>query len=400
MLLQDLEESIMATEAPEPEKHSSCAADDDAMVVQLDDTTGCLVIQNPPSSAERQFMSLVKLLSFHMHGLSSWKDKLVAMTALVDYFCVALGCSFVTTKLQEVIVDKIRIAEAIIRWISPQKELTRPCVNEIEKLVLCSNTRDSNHRVSRTWSVSTLSVDDFEVPYHHHRSEPLEPPPRPLHQPSISMPLLTQRKRPPYQTPDSPKRRRIETQVEPTETPSVVPMLMQEQQQEETEHAGHFPENKDLQEELERVQTEVGHIPINDVHRGKGQGVKNINSRFYTPLIANRALEYAAVSASTKSQADEAKHAIAFEILIELACIGGRIRDVDNQTPLNNAQALKKIMISLKDKAREMKRKGQAAPTTNHHGAGEIVCLARRTRENVELLKMIQARNNNNNGRV
>ena len=157
---------------------------------------------------------------------------------------------------------------------------------------------------------------------------------------------------------------------------------------------GHNPGTKDLEEELERLQNEVGHVPENDVHRGKGQGVKNVNSRFYTPLIASRALEYTTVNESSKSRTDDAKHAIALEILIALARIGGRIRDVDNQTPLDNQKALKKVMTALKDKAREMKRKGidGAPPTLERAESGDVVCLARRTRENIEFIKMLRAR--------
>ena len=376
------------TAQQEPQEQSSLAS----ASIQINDTTGSLIFQNPPTPAERQFMSIVKLLSFHMNGLPTRQEKVAAMTSLVDYFRVALGCTFVSVADNAAISDKVRIAQAILDWISPQKELTRPCVDEIEHLLL----RNGNSLgASRTFSSD--SVDDFAVPYG------LAPPIRPVYQASVSMPSLTDAKRPFYQTSDSFKRRRIEQQDEetairldaqPAAVVASMPTTVTTVMMQVDDPAGHYPENKDLEDELERVQNEVGHIPANDVHRGKGQGVKNINGRFYTPLIASRALEYAAVNGSTKAQTDDAKHGIALEILVELARIGGRIRDTDNQTPLNNQQALKKIMVALKDKAREMKRKGAPpAKPPARVPTGEIICLARRTRENVELLKMIRARN-------
>ena len=58
------------------------------------------------------------------------------------------------------------------------------------------------------------------------------------------------------------------------------------------------------------------------------------------------------------NQNDDLKHAIALEILIELAEHGGRVLDEDNTTVLENNRAVKKVMNALKDKAREMKKKG------------------------------------------
>ena len=115
----------------------------------------------------------------------------------------------------------------------------------------------------------------------------------------------------------------------------------------------------DLEEELQQVQKRVKRNHEFDVRRGKGQGVKNTNAKLYTPLIRSRALEYSNIDTGNKKRNDDMKHAIAFEILIELARKGGRILDEDNETVLGNEKALKKVMNALKDSGRAMKKRGE-----------------------------------------
>lgn len=112
-----------------------------------------------------------------------------------------------------------------------------------------------------------------------------------------------------------------------------------------------------LEESLEQMQKRVKRNQEFDVRRGKGQGVKNHNATFYTPLIRDRAMEYASINTGNKNRNDELKHAIALDVLIKLAEKGGRVLDEDNVTILDNNKAVKKVMNALKDKAREMKRR-------------------------------------------
>ena len=111
-----------------------------------------------------------------------------------------------------------------------------------------------------------------------------------------------------------------------------------------------------LEQELQRIQNEVGHHREFDVHRGRGQGIKNLNARFYTPMICSRAMEYRQVNEVSRTRREERKRCIAIEILMELARLGGRIRAVDNTTPLRNSVAIRKVMKALKDRSREHSR--------------------------------------------
>ena len=118
------------------------------------------------------------------------------------------------------------------------------------------------------------------------------------------------------------------------------------------------PRRQELEQELQRVQKQIKRNHDYDVRRGKGQAVKNMNAKLYTPLIRSRAMEYSSIDTGSKLQNDDFKQCIAFEILIKLAEHGGRILDEDNKTFLENSKAVKKVMGALKDKAREMKKKG------------------------------------------
>lgn len=111
-----------------------------------------------------------------------------------------------------------------------------------------------------------------------------------------------------------------------------------------------------LEGELLETQARVVRNPDFDVHRGKGQGIKNMNARFYTPSIASRAIEYSKINESS------GKRAVALEILIELARRGGRILDSDNAVQMENDKAVKKVMSALKDKARELKKNFDPVP--------------------------------------
>lgn len=113
-----------------------------------------------------------------------------------------------------------------------------------------------------------------------------------------------------------------------------------------------------LEAQLEQVQKRVKRNHEYDVRRGKGQGVKNINAKFYTPLIRERCFEYSSINTGNKSRNDDLKQSVAMEILIQLAEHGGRVLDEDNVTVLDNPRAVKKVMNALKDKAREMRKRG------------------------------------------
>lgn len=356
-----------AAEAFHPIAHALGAAEHSVIYM---DESGSVALGNPPTASERKFMSLIKILGFHINGALSFENKVTAMKPIIHFFITGMEFSFCSVDGNHV-SNVSRIAEAAVGWMcsSPDHGLSPDRAEEIEDIVLRQQHGKQGEVLMAEAVASNVSSSSSGRVMHYN---------------------------PPREGRPDPKRRR-ESKSEASAVDGLEPEPACSGA--ECSDAGTATQNEDLFVVLERIQRQIGHRPENDVHRGKGQGVKNVNARLYTPLIASRAMEYSGINGNNgrnKRENYESKHTIALEVLIELARVGGRIRDVDNTTVLDNRMALKKVMNALKDKSREIKKKGTcSALEIEEVQLEDTISLARRTAENVELLKMLRRSSSN-----
>ena len=330
-------------------------------MVGVDAQRRCLVFHQPPTRAERTLQSLITIHGYFVSTLAP-AQRIMAMVPVVHFLRSSLDISFrrimATTndtheddtpeqQQHHHEADNETVADAALHWLDTaarNNQMTPWTWQQIEQIILLDEQQQQqgNHNHSE-WPGNHLetAASSHEVAT------------------ASAAPLLARRDsggsiQSSYSLPDQrassvpfvPRGGRSLSLPDYSRTTTSSSLLRKRSRRDH------------LEAELEQVQKRVRRNHKNDVRRGKGQGVKNANAKLYTPLVHARCLEYSSINTGSKNKNDELKQAIAMEILIELAQHGGRVLDEDNVTVLDNHRAVKKIMNALKDKAREMKKKG------------------------------------------
>lgn len=341
-------------------------------VVGVDAQRRCLVFHQPPTRAERTLQSLITIHGYFASTLAP-AQRIMAMVPVVHFLRSSLDISFrrimaATNDTQEQQqnhheADNETVADAALHWLDTaarNNQMTPWTWQQIEQIILLDEQQDNHNHSEWAGNHPETAASSHEM-----ATAPLPPPPPPIMarrdsggstQSSFSLP--DQRASSPSFVPRGGRSHSL-PDYSRTTTTTFSSLLRKRSRRDH------------LEAELEQVQKRVRRNHKYDVRRGKGQGVKNVNAKLYTPLVHARCLEYSSINTGSKNKNDELKQAIAMEILIELAQHGGRVLDEDNVTVLDNHRAVKKIMNALKDKAREMKKKGGEDTSSSNGPASE-----------------------------